>query len=597
MSPIRPDTDRRFHADVPRPDAPRPDAEGPATGTALRKRDPATGWTPPHQLDLPLPADPLAEPPDPRLLSRLGPAFALRNGVLPWQRRNGDILILTATPQDFDRHSGFLAALYGPSVRPLPCPRSLIEAALLAHAGPSLAIAAEQRAPAIASARSFDRVTVTVAGTALASAIALLAILWPVGLLLLLTLLSCLSLLATTALKCAAALAAAYGADHDAAPVDDTDLPAISILVALYGEADIAPRLVRRLSALDYPRDRLDILILVEEDDTTTRNALAATVLPRWMRVVAVPAGRVRTKPRALNFGLDFARGTIVGVYDAEDAPAPDQLRRVAATFATAPPEVACLQGVLDFYNPRTNWIARCFTMEYAVWYRLILPGLDRLGLPIPLGGTTLFLRRDALVQVGAWDAHNVTEDADLGIRLSRNGWKTRILDSVTLEEANCNPVAWVRQRSRWTKGYLMTWLVHIRHPRALWRDLGPLRCLAFHALFLGTLLQVMLAPLQLSFLAFPLTAAHPLFPMLSPAAAAAIVTLFAFAQLSSLALTAVALRLAGHPPQWRWLLLTIPYFLLATLAGLKALAEAVTRPFHWDKTRHGHHDVQDDAA
>lgn len=157
-------------------------------------------------------------------------------------------------------------------------------------------------------------------------------------------------------------------------------------MVALYREADIAPRLVRRLGLLDYPRDLLDILLVVEEEDHLTRNALALADLPGWMRIIVVPGGRLKTKPRALNHALGACRGAIVGVYDAEDAPAPDQLRRVVARFQQRGPQVACLQGVLDFYNPRTNWLSRCFTMEYAAWFRLLLPGLERIGFPIPLG-------------------------------------------------------------------------------------------------------------------------------------------------------------------------------------------------------------------
>lgn len=547
----------------------------------------------PRQLDLPLPADPLADPPDPHLLARIGPAFALRHGLLPWRRRGGDILILTASPQDYARQAAFLAALFGPTVRPLPCPRPLIEAALLAHAGRGLATAAERRAPAIASCRSFDRLTVTAACATLATATAAIAILAPKPFLLALFALSILALLATTALKSTAALAAAFAHDEPSQPppaIEDGDLPSISLLICLYGEEDIAPRLLRRLEALDYPRDRLELLLLTEETDTATRAALTAASLPAWMRILSIPDGRIRTKPRALNFGLDFARGSLIGVYDAEDAPAPDQLRTVAARFAAAPPRVACLQGALDFYNPTTNWIARCFTMEYAVWFRLILPGLERLGLPIPLGGTTLFLRREVLADIGGWDAHNVTEDADLGLRLARRGWETRILPSTTLEEANCNPVAWVKQRSRWTKGYLMTWLVHMRDPAALWRDLGARRFLGVQVLVLGTLMQVMLSPLQWTFLLHPPAPGHPLADALPPLAVAGIVCLCVFSQLAGYAITAVALRLAGHPPQWHWLPLSAPYFLLATFAGFKALAESLTRPFHWDKTRHGRH-------
>jgi glycosyltransferase XagB len=247
--------------------------------------------------------------------------------------------------------------------------------------------------------------------------------------------------------------------------------PVISILVPLYREPDIAPRLVARLGALTWPREKLDVLLAIEENDHLTRNALRRARLPAWMRVVVVPDSKLKTKPRAMNYALDFARGSIVGVYDAEDAPAHDQLHRIAARFAEAGPDLACIQGVLDYYNPRTNWIARCFTIEYASWFRMMLPGFQRLGLAVPLGGTTLFFRREILEKLGCWDAHNVTEDADLGIRLARHGYRTELMETVTLEEANCRIVPWIKQRSRWLKGYAMTYAVHMRDPVLLWRS------------------------------------------------------------------------------------------------------------------------------
>ena len=169
---------------------------------------------------------------------------------------------------------------------------------------------------------------------------------------------------------------------------------------------------------------------MLEADDGTTQDALAKTQLPFWMRAIRVPLGTLQTKPRALNYALNVAKGSIIGVYDAEDAPAADQLHVVVNRFAHAAPEVACLQGRLDFYNSHSNWLARCSTVEYAIWFRIILPGLERLKLAIPLGGTTLFFRRKTLEELGSWDAHNVTEDADLGIRLARHGYRTEIIDT-----------------------------------------------------------------------------------------------------------------------------------------------------------------------
>ena len=568
-----------------RPAPPRPDLP--------RLADPPPWANLPRQLDLPLPVDPLREPPDPLLLHRLGPAFALRHALLPWRQRNGDIVILTATPAGFDRHSAFLSALYGPRIRPLPCPRPLIEAALLAHAGPGLVQAAEQRPSAIDSCRSLDRVGLTLWAAGIALSLVMLATLRPdlaFGLLLGMTALTVISL---TLLKIATAAATLSAPQETAPPLDRADLPTISLLVALYGEAEIAPRLIRRLSALDYPRDRLDVIVLLEASDTPTRTTIAGIDLPHWMRVIAVPDGRIRTKPRALNFGLEFTRGSIIGIYDAEDAPAPDQLLKVASTFANAPPRLGCLQGVLDFYNPATNWIARCFTMEYAAWFRLFLPGLVRLGLPVPLGGTTLFLRRDAVMEVGAWDAHNVTEDADLGLRLARRGWQTAMLPSVTMEEANCRPLPWVKQRSRWTKGYLMTWLVHMRAPRTLLRDLGLRRFAAMQVLILGSLMQGIATPVLWSLWLVAFGLPHPVLDLVDRETLLRLTPLLLGINLLDFGLAALAMRRAGHPVPWLWLPLLKPYALLTSFAAAKALFEAVTRPFHWDKTKHGHFDAE----
>ncbi len=346
---------------------------------------------------------------------------------------------------------------------------------------------------------------------------------------------------------------------------------------------------------LDYPRDRLDLLLAVEENDAATRLALDRSDLPPWMRVIVVPQGMVKTKPRALNHALDYARGAIVGVYDAEDAPDPDQIRKVVDHFHHSGPEVACLQGVLDYYNPRTNWLARCFTIEYASWFRLILPGIARLGLVVPLGGTTLFFRRSVLETLGGWDAHNVTEDADLGIRLARHGYRTELIDSVTEEEANCRALPWIKQRSRWIKGYMMTWAVHMRSPRLLWRQLGPRAFLGFQVMFLGTIAQFLLAPLLWSFLVIPFGFHHPLYALLPGWAIIALGLTFALTEFVNLVLGILGTRRTRHGLSALWVPTMKLYFPLASLAAYKAAVELVTKPFYWDKTTHGLFDPADE--
>ena len=217
-------------------------------------------------------------------------------------------------------------------------------------------------------------------------------------------------------------------------------VPKVSILIPLYREKNIAAQLVANLEKLNYPRSHLEVILVLESHDTQTRACLEAIELPKWMRVIHAAPGTIKTKPRALNYALPFCSGEIIGVLDAEDAPEPDQLRAVVTRFSSVSAKTVCLQGRLDYYNPQSNWLARCFTMEYASWFRIMLQALAQIGFAIPLGGTTLYFRRSALVELAGWDAHNVTEDADLGICLARAGYRCAMLKTTTFEEANNTP-------------------------------------------------------------------------------------------------------------------------------------------------------------
>jgi cellulose synthase/poly-beta-1,6-N-acetylglucosamine synthase-like glycosyltransferase len=458
--------------------------------------------------------------------------------------------------------------------------------------GPSLALAAENRVPVAESCRTWPKLHHSPRVMAALAAGLAMTLAAPVAVGLALLAVALMSLMLIVGLKLAALGASLRAPLAEPPPPLDFNLPVFTIIVALYHEADIAARLVRRLALLDYPVELLDVILAVEAEDHVTLAALAKAALPPWMRVVTVPAGMVKTKPRALNHALEFARGTIIGIYDAEDAPDPAQLRKVAARFQSAGPDVACLQGMLDYYNPRTNWLSRCFTIEYATWFRLILPGIARLGLAVPLGGTTLFFRREVLEQLGGWDAYNVTEDADLGIRLARHGYRTELVTTVTGEEANCRPLAWVKQRSRWIKGYMMTWVVHMRSPRLLWRQLGPRAFLGFQVMFLGTIAQFLLAPLLLSFMIVPFGLSHPLLAALPTPAIWAMMSVFILTEVTNLVIGIIGLRRTGHGLSLWWVATMGVYFPLASLAAYKALIEVATKPFFWDKTTHGIFDL-----
>ncbi|WP_295043162.1 glycosyltransferase [uncultured Paracoccus sp.] len=553
--------------------------------------------------------DPVRTPSDPRLIDALGAEFCLANAVLPWRRIGGVTWIATARPEAFADLLPRFPASFG-QVRMLLCSEDQVQAAVLVSRRIAMIRKAEMRVPAAESCRSRNEARTGRIALGAMAALALGLWLVPIAVLSALTLWATLSLVAQSGLKLAALIASRRIQAEERDRAEDLaqgrtaraemtgPLPVISVMVPLFRESDVAGKLVGRLSRLDYPRELMDILLVIEASDQVTRNALQGARLPGWCRVVEVPNGPIQTKPRALNYALNFCRGTIIGVWDAEDRPDPDQLHTVARGFHFAAADVACLQGALDYYNPRTNWLARCFTIEYAAWFRVILPGVARLGLVVPLGGTTLFFRRDALEQVGAWDAWNVTEDADLGVRLARRGWRTEIIDTTTDEEANCRALPWIKQRSRWLKGYAMTWGVHMRNPRALWRELGPRRFIGFQIQFLGSLSQYLLAPVLWSFWLLSLGLPHPLREPLAGVwgghAVTALFATFLMSELLSIGVGMWAVRADKHRHLMYWVPSLHLYFPLGCLAGWKAIYEVVVKPFYWDKTAHGIYDAPD---
>ena len=522
-------------------------------------------------------------------LHAIAPAnFCIKHNILPWQKVGGILIVVTGRPDRFEEMRLSLPdPLRGAIIAMAPEDEVALVLADLHR--DRLVELAETRVPEELSCRSWQGKSVRRICTLLAALIVLtvLALYTPALLFSALTGLAVCALTAVSIMKIVAFFASFRSADLNEviAPII---MPRISVLVPLFREKEIAHALVSRLSRLTYPKALLDVLLVLEEHDTLTQETIARTELPHWMHVVLVPAGSgLTTKPRALNYALDFCKGDIIGIWDAEDAPAPNQLEVVAERFSQAHPKTACLQGVLDYYNPWTNWLSRCFTIEYATWFRTVLPGLARLGFAIPLGGTTLFIKREIIEELGGWDAHNVTEDADLGMRIARFGYRTELLETVTQEEANCHPYAWVKQRSRWLKGYMVTYLVHMRDPVRLWQDFGPLRFLGLQLIFACTLLQFLLAPLIWLFWGRMIDIPYPNNLLFTPEQMKGIAQLFLVFGIAS---AVIALR--SIHGQKRGLLvpfiLTMPiYFPLATIAGYKAVFELIFRPFYWDKTAH----------
>ena len=375
----------------------------------------------------------------------------------------------------------------------------------------------------------------------------------------------------------------------EARALTENELPVFTVLVPMFREAAMLPRLAKALRDLDYPLGKLDIKIVLEADDLETIEAARSLGLEGVFEIIIVPHSEPQTKPKACNFALRFARGEYLVIYDAEDRPEPDQLRKVVATYRRSPANTACLQCRLNYYNVKENWLTRMFTLDYALWFDQVLPGLERLGMPIPLGGTSNHFRIDVLRELHAWDPFNVTEDADLGIRIGQRGYRVGIVDSTTYEEACCQAGQWLRQRTRWIKGYMQTLLVHTRRPLEFARSAGVLGLFGFVFFIGGTVLAGLLNPLFWLFYIVWLVAAAVNLDVIFPNW---LLYLCLFNLLAGNGAFTYLLMLA---PIRRGFLYLIPYsfsligyWVLLSAASYRALWQLLHDPFLWEKTPHG---------
>jgi cellulose synthase/poly-beta-1,6-N-acetylglucosamine synthase-like glycosyltransferase len=370
----------------------------------------------------------------------------------------------------------------------------------------------------------------------------------------------------------------------------DSELPLYTVLVPLLREEKVVPQLLASLRAIDYPAERLEIMLVVEGGDLVTQLALQRVSIDAHMQIVVVPEGEPRTKPRACQYALQFARGDYVVVYDAEDVPEPDQLRLAVAALKAGGTRIGCLQAQLNIYNSDASWFTRQFTVEYTALFDCILPTLERLQLPVPLGGTSNHFPRAVLDAVGGWDPYNVTEDADLGIRLARQGWHVGVLRSTTWEEAPPSFGVWKGQRTRWLKGWMQTYLVHMREPGRLWSELGARRFIGFQVLMGGMILSALVHPWFYVMLALDLWQGRLLGVPDSVFGqwllGIGIFNLIA-GYVSAIALGTVAAARRARPRLAAHALMMPLYWLGISFAAYRALCQLVFAPYYWEKTDH----------
>jgi glycosyltransferase XagB len=366
-------------------------------------------------------------------------------------------------------------------------------------------------------------------------------------------------------------------------------LPMYTILVPVLHEHNVVEQLLRHLGNLDYPQDRLQVLVLLEATDMVTIAAARATLTPDYMSLVIIPSGSPMTKPRACNYGLQLAIGEYTVIYDAEDRPEPDQLKRIVETFKSQPQDVVCVQAALNYYNAEENVLTRLFALEYSAWFDAMLPGMSTTGMPIPLGGTSNHFRTEKLRELGGWDPYNVTEDAELGLRVRAMGYQVHVdMAATTWEEACSDRGAWIRQRTRWIKGYMVTALVQLRQPGVFLRNFGWRGVATMAGLIAGT---------PLMFLAYPLLWVVTLLGLIglvsvdSAMPSWLLQATFINALLGNFFAISITAWTGWHRHGWRiagYALLNPIYWFMHSAAAWRALWQLVRSPFHWEKTPHG---------
>lgn len=382
--------------------------------------------------------------------------------------------------------------------------------------------------------------------------------------------------------------------DEEIAAIPDDLWPMYSIFCPLYKEWNVLPQFVKAMSNLDYPKDKMEVMLLLEEDDTKTIETAQKMNLPSYFRIVVVPNSQPKTKPKACNYGLAQARGEYIVIYDAEDVPDRNQLKKAILAFQRADKSVLCMQAKLNFYNPKQNLLTRVFTAEYSLWFDLILTGLQSIKAPIPLGGTSNHFRTNDLHLLEGWDPFNVTEDCDLGIRLFKKGYHTAIFNSTTLEEANSSYTNWFRQRSRWIKGYIQTYLVHMRRPSELIRESGNIHILTFQLVVGGKIASIFINPFMwittASYFIFRPIIGHSiesLFPL--PVLYISFLCLI-LGNFLYLYYYMIGCSRREHWGIMEFVFLVPIYWLMMSVAAWMGMYQLIFKPHYWEKTHHGLH-------
>lgn len=231
--------------------------------------------------------------------------------------------------------------------------------------------------------------------------------------------------------------------------------PGVSILVPAHNEEIVMAGTLESLLHLDYPQDRMEIIVIDDSSTDRTRRVIEHMMATdRRLKLVGIPPGLGgRGKSHALNQALRHAGYDFVAVYDADNAPEPQSLRMLVAELV-ADTRLAAAVGKVRTMNRGTNFLTRCVNIEFISFQWIIQAGRWRLLRLASLPGTNYVIRRDALERVGGWDPSAIADDAELTVRLTQEGYHIKFVPyAVTWEPEPQHWGVWLRQRLRWARG------------------------------------------------------------------------------------------------------------------------------------------------
>lgn len=359
------------------------------------------------------------------------------------------------------------------------------------------------------------------------------------------------------------------------------DLPSITIILPLKNEDEVIRGTLNAINDLQYPQEKKQVIVVIEDTDRVTLSTISRIELKPNVEILLIPEAAPFTKGRALLHGIRKAEGEIITVYDAESRPERDQLMK-AVSILSEEKSGLCLQAKIHISNKSGNWITRNFAGEYYEWYERHLKTLSHEGFSFGLGGNSFFIRRKDLLNAGAWDPFNVTEDADLAVRLIENGVRIRLFDSVTKETCPKNLTDWSNQRTRWNKGLFITQLVHL--PGSVLN--GKFRFSQWVNFWLP-MVGSALVPFYNFFIPLFMVSAGLSYYTLTTMSIS-LWTLLGINLLSSTILNRITYQRINIESSFLSIFTDVlAYLLIHLYAGFKAYAEYFISPLHWHKTIH----------